>query len=528
MSRNRLAALVPVVVAFACVPPEVTRAALSDSAQQASTTSCVPNPGKVDVLLVIDDSASMGEESEALATNLANFMFVYEIPAAALDYRIAVTTTSVAGAQCTDSPEGGALLATPCTQRLDDFVTSDSHESPALDLRHVCHDRCSLASLPITPTAVVGDTGPERPRPWLERHVGQHNYPDDVDPAELLACMGQVGVAGCVYESPLEAARLALARMQDPQDPAFGFMRDDAALFVMFIGDEGDCSVRQAHADLFAPDGDTSLWATDEPTSAICWRAGVSCEGGPEEFDDCRAETIGRDGRPGSAADAVLTPVDEYLDVLAAIDAYKQRRSGVDTPRVFVSAAAGGTIGDGAVFKNGINPAFKAAFGIGPGCNTSSATGYPPSRIAEVVTAFGERDAVATLTCNSDWSSALACVPGGWPPTSFGKACVSVCAADTDPSTPTVEPDCRLVETRGAESRDIPPCLTTGADSWAYPEGADVCVQWLTGDDIHPNCSEAGSNVSWFVQREGPLWDGWCTEVTCTVSMFPEYDCPDL
>ncbi|MBL4684062.1 MAG: hypothetical protein JKY37_05695 [Nannocystaceae bacterium] len=525
MRHERAALLAAFAITLACGQTEFTPAAPPESTQVSSSRVCVPNPGKVDVLLVIDDSASMGEEAETLARNLAAFMGVYERIGGALDYRIAVTTTSVAGSQCPGSPDGGGLIATACTQRVDDFVVAASHESLALDVRHTCNDHCSLPDLPITPTAVAGDDRPPSPRPWLQREVGQHNFPDDVDAGAMLACMGQVGAAGCVYESPLEAARRALLRMQDSQDPAFGFMRDDAALFVMFIGDEGDCSVREAHADLFEADGDTALWESDEPTSAICWRAGMLCEGGPGKFDDCHAANVGRDGDPSTAVDAVLRPVDDYLDLLETIDINKRRLGGLDTQRVFISAVAGGKISDDAVFQDSLDPAFQAAFGIGPGCMTGTATGLPPGRVAEVVRAFEEYNGMSATTCSADWTQALACVPNAWPPPTR-IPCAEFCVADADPSTTVLEPDCVVTETRGGQTHSIPACTRNEQDEWDYPDGADTCARWFLGEDRPEACIEAEFNVGWTVQRQQRIWEGGCIEVTCTVSATPDIDCP--
>ncbi|MEM7160206.1 MAG: hypothetical protein AAF799_45630 [Myxococcota bacterium] len=116
------------------------------------------------------------------------------------------------------------------------------------------------------------------PRPWLERVAGHHNFDPTRDPGQLLTCLGLVGFDGCEYESSLVAAQRAWQRARDPEDPAFGFFRDYAALFVAFIGDEGDCSIRPQHAELLQDVPPSPLWNTDEPTSAACCNAGISCE----------------------------------------------------------------------------------------------------------------------------------------------------------------------------------------------------------------------------------------------------------
>src|SRR5689334_12488645 len=64
----------------------------------AEETHVILRPGyrpKLDVLLVLDDSAAMTEFQTNIAANLPAFIDVLEDPAVAVDYRFGVTTTSV-------------------------------------------------------------------------------------------------------------------------------------------------------------------------------------------------------------------------------------------------------------------------------------------------------------------------------------------------------------------------------------------------------------------------------------------------
>ncbi len=152
---------------------------------------------KMDILFVIDDSGSMGEEQANLATNFPLFVDVLNgfVSSAGLpiDYHLGVTTTSVSknwsiGGLIPDSQEGpdGALIDNECTM----------------------------------------------PRKWLER--------DDADVPGTFSCVAQA-VGGANEEMPLEAIRLAVRdRVMDGQNA--GFFRDDALLAVVVLTDENDCS----------------------------------------------------------------------------------------------------------------------------------------------------------------------------------------------------------------------------------------------------------------------------------------------
>ncbi len=526
-------------LAAACVDHPLVGNSM-DHATEVVASSCIPDPPKVDVLLIIDDSPSMGQESETLAANLRSFMHVYEQSLRILDYRIAVTTTSVSVPHCTGTASDGRLVDTPCQNRLDDFVAAPSHESDALDLQSVCLDTCRLTKLPLQNTFVAGEKLP-RPRPWLQRERGRHNYPDDVDPGDMLACMGLVGVGGCVYESPLEAAARALRRMQDETDPSFGFMRNDAALFVLFIGDEDDCSARPEHAQMFDPDGDRAFWEGNEPSSAICWNAATACGGGPGTYDDCGAADWTPKRQLGGPEDAVLHPVDKYIELLQQIEDHKQSRTGFRTQRVFTSAVAGvpqGYIsGQDIVYQDSQDPNFQSAFGIGVGCSSVAGEATPPARIRAITESFHEFDRGMVSTCGTNWTRALACVPGGPPRVD---RCIRGCVRDMDRTTSRLEPDCTLTQgpSNGVGTGPpIPTCIPDAKRGWGFPTGADACVRWLVdaagetaslADDMSLDCVDDGSNLEYIIERTVGLWEGQCLHVTCQVSNQPELDCPNL
>lgn len=152
---------------------------------------------KIDVLFVIDNSGSMGQEQANLIANFPSFITV--LNQSGLDYRVAVTTTSreyaytMAGLPInTGSGEDGAML------------------QPA---------GCNMT------------------KRWIDR--------SDPDPVTTFSCVANIGTGGNNDEMPLGAMRDAFEdRMQDGTN--VGFRRADALLGVVFLTDEEDCSYEQS------------------------------------------------------------------------------------------------------------------------------------------------------------------------------------------------------------------------------------------------------------------------------------------
>jgi hypothetical protein len=529
VTRSPRIAFALVLVATACNlhPARETRL---ERQSEVTSTICVPPPPAVDVLLVVDDSASMADHLPALVRALDIWGQIYDDEVRRLDYRIAVTTADVRQPWCDSVAEDGAFVATSCRARLDDFVTdADANErilDGAIDLRALCTDACAHATISTLPTAIEPD-GERRGRPWIERHEGVLNLAADVSASEALTCLGLVGVSGCAYESPLEAASLALQRAQDPRDPAFGFLRREAALFVLFVGDESDCSVRPEHAAIFDPDGDGALWAdgATAPSSAVCWNAGMRCTGAGDPYDRCDPLAIDASGVEADDDAAVLQPLSKYIEQLRAIELDKQHAITSDAQRVFVRVLGGVRGIDGAdVFADALDPIEQASLGIGPGCTSEGARAYPPGRTRAVAEAFPELDQpTAYGLCESDFAAVPACVPGQWPPPR--RHCVEACVADADPSTDALEIDCVMTEIRTDDgaTRTIPTC-----DGDELPPGADACVRWTTGDELEEWCSDAGFDVGYRILRAVPIAEGSCLTATCTASQQPFLDCPGL
>lgn len=152
---------------------------------------------KIDVLFVIDNSGSMGQEQTNLIANFPGFINVLD--ASGLDYRVAVTTTGRDYDYTMSTPLGNLPQSV------------DGGDNGAM----------------LKPAACNMTTR------WIDK--------TDADPATTFSCVANVGTGGPSDEMPLSAMRDAFEeRMTDGTNA--GFRRSDALLGVVFLTDEEDCS----------------------------------------------------------------------------------------------------------------------------------------------------------------------------------------------------------------------------------------------------------------------------------------------
>ena len=104
----------------------------------------------------------------------------------------------------------------------------------------------------------------------IQRNGGtETNYSGEL--SDAFSCIALLGTDGCGFEQPLEAMRKAL---DESNQSSRGFLRPDAALAVVFVTDEDDCSV--ADSILF-DDSVPSVSVLGEMSSFRCFDYGVQC-----------------------------------------------------------------------------------------------------------------------------------------------------------------------------------------------------------------------------------------------------------
>ena len=387
----------------------------------------------VDILFIIDNSASMGEEQAIWAANIGSFISVLEAPDVQANFRIGVTTSDNGNPWCGGTTaEAGALVYSSCLQRIGSFIS----QAGDTDVSTIaCQDLCALG------TSGLGISAESSP--WIESFAGGNtNLPDGVTTTQALQCIGPQGINGCGFESQLESMNKALIRMDTQSDSAFGFRREHAALAIIHVTDEADCSYNNDWVSIFEQSGNKVFWDSTSdtfPTSALCWNAGTACTDNGSGGYDCVAADYDVNGNqipsgdPNADGNAVLHPLARYIDRVQGIENDKKEIS----PGQEVIVGLLGGVGDSGLpaYSDSADAVFMRDFGIGPGCsapvpgatpcvsaidctgigtNTCGSVGYcmetqtaiPPVRLAQFTTHFTD-DNMFSL-CSPDYGPALA------------------------------------------------------------------------------------------------------------------------
>ncbi|PCC74972.1 hypothetical protein SAMN02745121_08813 [Nannocystis exedens] len=501
---------------------------------------------EADILFVVDNSLSMATRQAKLAAAMPAFVEAL----GGLSYRIGITTTDNGNPRCPmdTTPERGELVLTSCLER----VAAGEFEVPGIldDVSAACTATCSLsdADLPIKPTATHASNGELAPRKWVEvegNGGGASNLPEGVSPAQALQCFMPQGVTGCGFESHLESMFRAIARTADEASASnFGFLRPQASLSVVLFSDETDCSPQPDFEEIFTTN--KVFWEDPDapaPTSALCWNAGVRCEGAGPTYAGCSAENHDLEGNPGvSDEKAVLRPVSHYTAFLQAIEDEKRKFDPFAEVRVMMIAGVPrGYESHQAeiVYEDSFDPQVQNDFGIGHGCIDAESLGaVPPVREREVAEAFavGEDRDIFSI-CDDDYSATMAAIASRIAD-QLRPACMPLCVADVAPESPVVDPNCEVFEVDpGAQTRvPLPKCEEVGGN-WIIPAGSTMCFAELVDqggqtpsaiDDMSPVCVAEGFNLEFVVVRSTPVPSGATFEATCEVSPNPSLDCPAL
>lgn len=532
---------------FACIEHPL-KAVEYDKASELQNELQLEINKDVDILFVIDNSGSMAQEQANLAANFDSFIGVLEADDVKANYRIGLTTTDNGNVECSGtSPEGGTLRLSSCRGRLDEFVWPK--QNPTVDAQDVaCTDICSLEASELDalmkPTTTDVDDNSEV-RPWLENIEGLTNLPDGVSTIDAFRCFGPQGVDGCGFEAQLESMYKALQRTQNANEGSYGFLRDSAILSIIIVTDEVDCSANEDHQALVFDRDDSNrvFWedmGAPVPTSAICWNAGVKCEGSGGTFSSCESQDYDVNGAEiGAGAaegDAVLRPVSRYVGLVRGFEQAKQEIN--PDQEVIVSMIAGVPASGPISYGDSTDPTEQDNFGIGPGCTSSvggeAQVAYPPVRqrdfAAEFAGNYDPNDPASKLTldnmfsiCSADYSPALQAIADKIRD-QIKPACYRECVKDVDPLQDGVQPDCIVeqnIPTVGKEQ--IEECNADGS----VPDGETVCFEYLTGAERDPVCVMDGFNLEFRINRlEGnPVPGGTAISATCQLSDVPEVEC---
>lgn len=535
----------------------------------------------VDILFVMDNSGSMGEEQAILASNFDAFIEVLERPEVKANYRLGVTTSDNGNPQCSGTtPEAGALVHSSCLNRLGAF-TDQSGSTNVSSI--ACEDICEFDS------AQLGiDANDPDYHPWLENIGGSSNLPPGITTTQAFQCLAPQGINGCGFESQLESMNKSLIRFETQSDPAYGFMRERAILAIVQVTDEADCSYSSDWASIFATGGNKVFWHSPQdsyPTSAVCWNAGTACTDDGNGGYNCEAADYDVDGNlipsedPSAADNAVLHPIARYIERLEGIERDKQESN--SNQEVIVGLIAG--VGDAGSpsYADSADATFMANFGIGPGCSAAvqgstpcasdsdcidigtevcgsgnycmeTQTAIAPVRLAEFTEHFTEDNMFSV--CSPNYALALEKIAETIED-QLKPACYTECVQDQDLTTPNiVEPDCTVTETvDGVDgvARKLEECLRSegskgeyvldpNTNDYAMPNSeATECYALAvdagmtsssTLDDMSQGCIIEGYNLEFrFARKPGhPALSDSVINAGCLVSELPQEECPGL
>jgi len=389
-------------------------------------------PQVLDVLFVIDNSAQTADMQLRLGQSMG--AFVEQLSGTPRSVQVMFTTTDVGNPSCTPfqppgyEPAMGAPVASGCNARIDAFTGLGSNPDQRTD---VCSALCPVDMIP-SDAFVAFDT-----------ETGEHNIPGG-SVVETLACLLPQGINGCGFEAPLEAMLRALDPTAAHNSGDRPFLRDDADLAIVLLTNETDCSVED-----FGVMDDPSYWninpqsGNPQPSSALCWNAGVECTG--PDADGVFSECV--------AVDGPLHPVSRYAGWLAELRASGKRVTMVSiggVPPVTGYAGEppqeqGGGL-DELVYRNwrasdlsphevqaGVSVEHLAYdLGIGPACTLTqgdvhAVRAIPNPRVVEVCRSLedGGNPACCVESACGDYEAALGCLVGmaTWIPPSCGDPC---------------------------------------------------------------------------------------------------------
>jgi hypothetical protein len=401
---------------------------------------------QIDLLFVVDNSGTMGEEQINLSANfpllIDKLQMLTDMDGMPLnpDVNIMVTTTDVGHPQCTPfQPDGyepaqGAPQSEACINRLDDFEGLGSN---APSVPQACTNGCPVAVEPID--SFIHFEGPM---------ASTTNVPGN-NIKGALSCIGPQGINGCGYEAQLEGMLQAInpgAMWNQGNKP---FLRDGAILAIAIITDEVECSVRSPEGYAYFTDQmQNTYWEINpetgtktQATSAVCQNAGVNC-GAPDGngiYADCNSIDTG-----------VLHPLSRYLTYLQDELIANQNKEVImlgilgvpevtaHNPAPPYQPTAGGVMDlvyrqwkDGAYPVGDLLPddiddeetalTKEFEFGIGPGCTGEDGMGgysgqaLPNVRVQEVCEALNEGEDIRCCiesVCDTDFSDAISCLTG--------------------------------------------------------------------------------------------------------------------
>ncbi|HEX3764944.1 MAG TPA: hypothetical protein VHW23_39885 [Kofleriaceae bacterium] len=425
----------PVAFCAACKTQDVVVGGFDEIAQLRA----IPNRD-LDLLFVIDDSPSMGDNQAALAVSFPRMVDkLAQLDGGLPNLHIGVITSDMgtqSSAVATPGPSLTIGLPGECAGVGDDGA-----------LQHAGDPALADAFL----SDVADATAPDgRAR----------NYAGDL--RDAVSGLVQVGASGCGFEQHLAAVRRSFVNPANA-----GFLRPGANLAIVILADEDDCSVLDP-ALL-----DPTMTALGPLDSFRCFAQGTVCDG-----DDPRALGDKHGCRPRTGP-ALVEPIDRFIASVLAVKP--------DPREVMVAAIVGDPTPVRVEFANP-SPVLPPPAALAPSCvfdgPAGRETAYPGVRFAAFLDGFPGRSQLASI-CGNDLSGPLDAI-GATAKQMMGDPCLDTTVlADTSPESG-VQPACQVVDVRDSDTDHpaaLPPCAGDAAtDCYALEPDTAACP--ATGDHL--------------------------------------------
>jgi hypothetical protein len=430
---------------------DATIDAMPDAGPVACTGRCevvdTPVVANVDLLFVIDNSGSMGEEQASLATSFNAFISVLESLESGLpSLHLGVVSSNVgAGGQpisaCIGDGDNGRLQNSPrtpiCSPPSGYFISD-----------------------------VVDPSGDR-----IQNYTGSL--------AESFACIARLGVNGCGFEQHMEAMRRAL----DGRNPEnAGFLRTDAHLVVVFLADEDDCSATSGA--VFDPSQNSISDPLGPRTSFRCAEFGILCDGSPIGRAPASLDPPGEplecepqgETDPAALAPAYLWHPRVYANFL--------KRLKPDHPTYVTVAAIVGDADPVAIrLDEDGNP------DLAPSCLSGAGEADPGVRFHWLLDQFPNRSVLRSI-CDTDLSGALGDVAHQIARATSPCLEGAVDLTDADPAVPGLQLDCDVVEADAAGETPLERCPMLDVETpdpagprpcWFVAAAPVACAGTVTG-----------------------------------------------
>jgi hypothetical protein len=442
---------------------------------------------KVDILFMMDDSASTTPEIQAVVQRFPDLMKVLSTAAPA-SYHIGVVTSDLGSAQstdagCTPGGLGGKLQVI----------------GRGANNRYPGGGPCQ----PVTGGLSFIDYNLQN---------STDNLPSGRSVEDQFACMSDVGGAGCGFEHPLEAVYKALHDCMPDASGNYpdcaipenkGFLRPDSLLAVMWVTDEDDCSA--------PPDSD--LFDKNAPYGPLlsfrCTKWGIDCLQNRMESqvpDDSNGPMLGcmSAPNPDGGGPGKLYDVSRYIDFFnneVRLNSGDVILAAIDAPSTPFSTFYGGPT----TYAPCASPDGTTCAALLQHSCSAAATffGDPAVRINQVLAATpnGQQNSV----CNPDYSPALVSFGNAIAARLNGAICLGAPVAD-----PTA-PSCTVVQIAPDGTKtNLPACGT----------GAPPCWKLATQPGCPSTCGPDGSSQQLAITIEyagQPAVAGATTQATCDV-----------